>query len=81
MLMEGDFTGAGYRFVMNQNADKRAAFRRARRMRNTPGWMAGKLPIASSCSRISALPRWSSRPCSGAFSFLHHYEDYRRLSG
>jgi glutathione S-transferase len=77
--MEGDFTGAGYRFVMNQDPDKRLTFKEAMdaqyaRLDDFLRWQA---PDGEFLFEEFGLAEVVFTPMFRRFSFLEYYEDYQ----
>jgi glutathione S-transferase len=79
IAMEGDFTGAGYRFVMNQDPDKRLTFKEAMdaqyaRLDDFLRWQA---PDGEFLFEDFGLAEVVFTPMFRRFSFLEYYEDYQ----
>jgi glutathione S-transferase len=78
IAMEGDFTGAGYRFVMNQDLDRRAACREAmvaqyRRLNDFLDWQN---PAGTYLFDRFGLAEIVFTPLFMRFWFLDYYEDF-----
>ncbi len=78
IAMEGDFTGAGYRFVMNQDRDRRAACREAmiaqyRRLNDFLEWQN---PAGTYLFARFGLAEAVFAPLFMRFWFLDYYEDF-----
>jgi glutathione S-transferase len=78
VAMEGDFTGAGYRFVMNQDRDRRAGCREAmiaqyRRLNDFLEWQN---PAGTYLFNRFGLAETVFTPLFMRFWFLDYYEDF-----
>jgi glutathione S-transferase len=78
IAMEGDFTGAGYRFVMNQDRERRDAFRDAmtaqyRRLNEFLEWQNPSGTFLFDCFGLAEAV---FTPMFMRFWFLEYYEDF-----
>ncbi|MGB3897474.1 MAG: glutathione S-transferase family protein [Mesorhizobium sp.] len=78
VAMEGDFTGAGYRFVMNQDREKREACRQAMiaQYRRLDDFLEWQNPAGTWLFDRFGLAEAVFTPMFMRFWFLDYYEDF-----
>lgn len=78
IAMEGDFTGAGYRFVMNQDADLRPTFaeQMTAQYRKLDDFLSWHAPGRDFLFDRFGLAECVFTPMFARFWFLEHYENY-----
>ena len=78
IAMEGDFTGAGYRFVMNQDAGLRPTFaeQMTAQYRKLDDFLSWHAPGSDFLFDRFGLAECVFTPMFARFWFLEHYEDF-----